>query len=79
MRTPCYIDLEQARLVLSEMGVEITKRQMKRATETDAQGRRRRKLPFFIDPIEGKLKIEKGAIVDIYRTLQEDAKQRIGD
>jgi hypothetical protein len=57
MRQPCYIDLEQARHVLAEMGVQLTPQQMKRAADKDAHGRR--KLPFFIDPIEGTLKIEK--------------------
>ena len=52
MRKPCYINLEQAREVLAEMGVTLTPRQMKRAADKDAQDRR--KLPFFIDPIEKK-------------------------
>jgi hypothetical protein len=53
------------------MGVELTPRQIKRAAEPDAAGRR--KLPFFIDPIEGRLKIEKGTLVDIYTRLQVEA------
>lgn len=71
MKTPCYIDLEQARQVLAEMGVELNARQMKRAADKDASGRR--KLPFFVDPIEGRLKIEKGALVRIYSALQIQA------
>lgn len=71
MKMPCYINLDQARQVLAEMGVELTPRQIKRASEPDAQGRR--KLPFFVDPIEKKLKIEKGTLVNIYRQLQVDA------
>jgi len=71
VKQPCYIDLEQARQVLADMGVELNARQMKRAAEKDAQGRR--KLPFFVDPIEKKLKIEKGTLVRIYRELQIDA------
>jgi hypothetical protein len=71
MTTPCYIDLAQAREVLAEMGVALNERQMKRAADVDAQGRR--KLPFFVDPIEGKLKIEKGTLVRIYRRLQAEA------
>lgn len=74
-KTPHYIDLEQARAVLAEMGVELTRRQIKRASEPDANGRR--KLPFFIDPIEGRLKIEKGTLVDIYRRLQIEAERGI--
>lgn len=71
MNLPCYIDLAQARLVLRDMGIELSDRQMKRAADADAQGRR--KLPFFIDPIDGRLKIEKGALVRIYRELQIEA------
>jgi hypothetical protein len=75
LKPPHYINLEQARAVLAEMGVELTRRQIKRASEPDANGRR--KLPFFIDPIEGRLKIEKGTLVDIYRRLQIEAERGI--
>lgn len=68
---PHYIGLEQARTVLAEMGVELNIRQLRRAAEKDATGRRR--LPFFVDPIEGTLKIEKGTLVNIYRSLQNEA------
>jgi hypothetical protein len=71
MKYPCYIDLQQARQVLGEMGVELNPRQMKRAADKNASGHR--KLPFFVDPIEGKLKIEKGTLVKIYRELQIQA------
>ena len=77
MRAPHYIGLEQAREVLAEMGVELNSRQMKRAADKDASGRR--KLPFFVDPIEGKLKIEKGTLVDIYRKLQVEAENSVKD
>ncbi len=73
MKTPCYLDLNQARKVLAEMGVELNKRQMKRAADKDATGRR--KLPFFVDPIEGRLKIEKGTLVRIYREAQIEAEK----
>ena len=43
MDMPCYIDLAQARAVLSDLGLSLSERQMKRAAEADAQGRR--KLP----------------------------------
>lgn len=75
MNPPCYIDLEQARQVLAEMGVELDSKQMKRAADKDAHGRR--KLPFFIDPIEGRLKIEKGTLVRIYREAQIEAERNI--
>ena len=53
------------------MGIELSERQMKRAAEMDPQGRR--KLPFFIDPIDGKLKIEKQALIDAYLKRQVQA------
>jgi len=71
MKIPHYIGLEKARQVLAEMGVELNARQMKRAADKDATGQRR--LPFFVDPIEGTLKIEKDTLVNIYRTLQNEA------
>lgn len=75
MTGPTYINLEQARQVLSDIGVDLTARQIKRAADKDAHGNR--KLPFFVDPIEGKLKIEKGTLVGIYRELQIQAKNNI--
>lgn len=73
MDSPCYISLQQARNVLADMGLELSERQIKRAAETDIHGRR--KLPFFIDPIDGKLKIERGTLVRVYRELQIDAEK----
>jgi hypothetical protein len=75
MKNPCYIDLEQARQVLAEMGVALNPRQMKRAADNDARGRR--KLPFFIDPIEGKLKIEKNSLQSIYMKAQVEAENNL--
>ncbi len=75
MTRPCYIDLEQAREILAAMGVELTPRQMKRASEPDAYGRR--KLPFFIDPIEKKLKIEKQTLINIYMNRQVQAERNV--
>ena len=75
MVSPRYINLEEARRVLAEMGVELTARRMKRAAETDAQGRR--KLPFFIDPIEGRLKIEKQALIGAYLRRQVEAERNL--
>jgi hypothetical protein len=74
---PQYIGLEQARQVLAEMGVDLNPRQMKRAADKDATGKR--KLPFFVDPIEGTLKIEKGTLVEIYRKLQIEAENNYRD
>jgi len=53
------------------MGVELSERQMKRAAEMDAHGKR--KLPFFIDPIQGKLKINQQTLIDIYMKRQVEA------
>jgi len=75
MRNPCYIDLEQARQVLLEMGVALNPRQMKRAADKDARGRR--KLPFFVDPIEGRLKIEKNTLQSIYMKAQVEAENNL--
>ena len=74
MKMPTYIGLEEARLVLADMGIELSKRQMKRAAEKDPHGRR--KLPFFVDSIDGRLKIEKGALVRVYREAQDEAEER---
>lgn len=65
---PTYIDHEQALLVLGEMGVELSLRQIQRASEPDAHGQR--KLPFFRDPIDGKLKIERETLRRIYLERQ---------
>ena len=75
MKLPCYIGLDEARSLLAEMGVELSDRQIKRAAETDIYGRR--KLPFFVDPIDGRLKIEKRTLVDIYREAQIDAENNL--
>jgi hypothetical protein len=75
MHQPTYIGLSEARRVLSEIGVELSQRQMKRAADIDAKGRR--KLPFFVDPITGRLTIEKGALVAAYRRLQVEAENNL--
>lgn len=71
MKAPCYIDLQQARGVLADMGIEVNERQMRRAAEPDVDGRR--KLPFFLDPIDGRLKIEKTTLVRLYTQRQREA------
>jgi hypothetical protein len=72
---PHYIGLEEARQLLAQMGVQLTLRQMQRAAEQDAQGRR--KLPFFVDPIERKLKIEKADLISIYIKRQDQAQRNM--
>jgi hypothetical protein len=70
---PTYIDLLEARKVLKDIGIRLTERQMKRAAEMDASGKR--KLPFFVDPIDKKLKIEKGSLIAIYNKCQARAEE----
>ena len=55
MDDPQYLDIRQAIEALSCLGLELNERQMKRAAEKDLEGKR--KLPFFIDPIDKKLKM----------------------
>lgn len=71
MKQPYFIDLEQARTVLAEIGIELTAKQLKRAADPDAAGRR--KLPFFVDPIDKRLKIERGTLLEIYTRCQVQA------
>ena len=70
---PCYLSLSQAQECLAEMGITLNEKQLKRAADKDAHGRR--KLPFFVDPIDGRLKIEKGTLVSIYRQAQIEAER----
>ena len=75
MKQPCYLDLEEARQVLAGMGIHLTERQMQRAAEQDAQGRR--KLPFFVDPIQHKLMIEKDDLMRTYFNRQVEAQRNL--
>ncbi|GLS22055.1 hypothetical protein GCM10007874_50720 [Labrys miyagiensis] len=72
---PIYINLSDARTELAQLGVDLSERQMKRAADKDAHGKR--KLPFFVDPITGQLRIERGALVAAYRKLQVDAENNL--
>lgn len=71
MKAPCYIGLDEAREVLAGIGIEVSARQLKRAADPDPTGQRR--LPFFVDPIDGRLKIEKDTLINIYRRRQCEA------
>jgi hypothetical protein len=75
MQSPIYIGLSEARSELAAMGIKLSDRQIKRAADKNAQGRR--KLPFFVDPITGTLKIEKGSLVAAYRRLQVNAEKNL--
>jgi hypothetical protein len=75
MQNPHYLDLHQAREELAAFGIIINDRQMKRAAEPDASGKR--KLPFFRDPIDGRLKINKNSLLSAYFTLQAEAEKNL--
>lgn len=72
-KTPFYIGLEEARQALAEIGINLSPKQLKRAADPDAAGRR--KLPFFVDPIDGRLKIERGTLLEIYIRYQVEAEK----
>ena len=73
---PSHGDLSQApALSSSRTGVELTGCQMNLAAETDAQ--ERRTLPFFVDAIEGRLKIERQALINAYRQKQVTAERNL--
>jgi len=71
MELPRYVNIEQACSVLAANGIEMSQRQIKRAADPDAHGKR--KLPFFVDPIDGRLKIDKNLLVEIYTRCQVHA------
>lgn len=61
------IDLNGAREALAGIGVDLSAKQLKRAAEPDADGKR--KLPFFVDPIDGRLKINRNSLLKPYFQL----------
>jgi hypothetical protein len=70
---PHYLGLEEARQLLAEMNIHLTPRQIKRSSDMDAKGKR--KLPWFIDPIEGRLKIERNTLLRVYFNRQVEAER----
>ena len=70
---PHYLDLQEARQLLAEMNIHLTRRQIKRSSDMNAKGKR--KLPWFIDPIEGRLKIERNALLSAYFNRQVEAER----
>jgi hypothetical protein len=70
---PRYLDFEEARQLLAEMNVHLSPRQIKRSSDMDARGKR--KLPWFIDPIEGRLKIERNTLLRAYFNRQVEAER----
>lgn len=69
------IDLDGAREALAAIGVSLSAKQLKRAAEPDADGRR--KLPFFIDPIDGRLKINRNSLLKPYFKLVAEAENLV--
>ena len=69
------INLNEARLALEAIGVVLSEKQMKRAAEPDAHGRR--KLPFFVDPIDGRLKINRNSLLKPYFKLVAEAENLV--
>lgn len=72
---PHFVDLREALNVLSGIGVELNDKQIKRAAEPDVHGKR--KLPFFKDPIDGKLKIDKRTLIGLYIERQVEAENNL--
>lgn len=71
-----FLDLDEAReILLTELKIEVSDTQMKRAAEPDAEGKR--KLPFIVDPIDGRLKIDKNILVSIYLNRQAEAQNNM--
>lgn len=71
MQIPHYLTLDEARQVLAEFNVHLNARQVRRSAEPDHRGKRR--LPWFIDPIDGRLRIEKSALLSTYFNRQREA------
>jgi len=74
VETDRYLDLQAAQDVLTEMGVIMNARQIRRAAEPDAKGNRR--LPFFKDPITGRLRIAESRLRGIYQSAQRQAETK---
>jgi hypothetical protein len=70
---PHYLDIDEARQLLAEMNIHLTPRQIKRSSDMNANGKR--KLPWFVDPIEGRLKIERNALLSAYFNRQVEAER----
>ena len=66
-----FITIDETIPTLAEIGIEMKLSQMKRAAEPDHKGLRR--IPFFKDPIDRRLKIEKETLIGLYQTLHLEA------
>jgi hypothetical protein len=72
-----YLDFDQVGALLDEMNIHLSRRQVKRSSEMNGQGKR--KLPWFIDPIDGRLKIERNDVLAAYFNRQVEAERNCGD
>lgn len=70
--SPKYLGINAARQELARIGIELNERQMLRAAEIGADGRR--KLPFFLCPIENRLKIERSTLLAIFSDRESAAR-----
>lgn len=66
-----FITIDETINTLAEIGIQMKLSQMKRAAEPDHNGLR--KIPFFKDPIDGRLKIDKNTLLDMYNSLHNEA------
>jgi len=66
-----FITIDETIDTLAEIGIQMKLSQVKRAAEPDVNGLR--KIPFFKDPIDGRLKIEKSTLIGMYQTLHSEA------
>lgn len=66
-----FITIDETIPTLAEIGIDMKLSQMKRAAEPDHNGLR--KIPFFKDPIDGRLKIDKATLLGMYDTLHLEA------
>ncbi|ODT65017.1 MAG: hypothetical protein ABS75_33225 [Pelagibacterium sp. SCN 63-23] len=73
MEIPHYLTVQDAQSLLAQMNVHVNIRQLKRTAEMDGAGKR--KLPWFVDPIEGRLMIEKSALLSAYFNRQHEAER----
>ena len=66
-----FITIEETVDTLAEIGISLKLSQVKRAAEPDVNGCRR--VPFFKDPIDGRLKIDKKTLIKMYQSLHTEA------
>lgn len=66
-----FITIDETIETLAEIGIKMKLSQMKRAAEPDHEGLR--KVPFFKDPIDGRLKINKATLLGMYDILHMEA------